>query len=109
MADAMNRLRAELAEARAIYDDRDKTPDGEAGAQAGVVNTIDAVVRFLVRQRRPPPAISNRYFMSWLHSAITAAARGTLYSQSRKDGDVPSHIPRMPLGRPMLPPRSRCW
>ena len=47
MAEAMKRLRAELAEARAIYDGRDKTPDGEEGAQAGAVNAIDAVVTFL--------------------------------------------------------------
>ena len=44
----MRRLRAELTEARAIYDGRAKTPDGEADAQAGAVNAIDAVVTFLV-------------------------------------------------------------
>lgn len=48
MEDAMKRLRAELAEARAIYDGRAKTPDAEVGAKAGAVNAIDAVVRFLV-------------------------------------------------------------
>ncbi len=48
MAEPMERLRAELAEARAIYDDRAKTPDGEAGAPAGALCAIDAVVTFLV-------------------------------------------------------------
>ena len=46
MSDAIKRLRADLAEARAIYDDP-KMPDGEAGGQAGAANAIDAVVTFL--------------------------------------------------------------
>ncbi len=48
MAKSMNILRADLTEARAIYDGRAKTPDGEAGAKAGAVNAVDAVVTFLV-------------------------------------------------------------
>ena len=47
MAEAMKRLRAGLAEALAIYDGCAKTPDGEAGAQAGAVNAVDTVVTFL--------------------------------------------------------------
>ena len=53
MAEAMKRLRAELAEARAIYDGNAKTPDGEAGAQEGAVNAIDAVMTFLVASDVP--------------------------------------------------------
>ena len=53
MAEPMERLRAELAEARAIYDSRAKTPDGEAGPQAGAVNAIDAVITFLVASEVP--------------------------------------------------------
>ena len=44
---AMDRLRADLAEARAIYDGRDKTPAGESGQIAGAVNAIAATVTFL--------------------------------------------------------------
>ena len=54
MAAAMKRLRAELAEARAIYAGRAKTPDGEAGLQAGAVNAINAVVTFLSDSGVPP-------------------------------------------------------
>ncbi len=37
MADAMKRLRTDLAETRAIYDDRDKTPDSERAAKREMV------------------------------------------------------------------------
>ena len=46
-ADAMKRLRAGLAEARAIYDGPAKTPDDEDRGPAAAVNAIDAVVTFL--------------------------------------------------------------
>ena len=53
MVEAMKQLRTELAEARAIYDGRAKTPDGKAGAPAGALNAIDAVVTFLVASDVP--------------------------------------------------------
>ncbi len=53
MASAMQRLRAELAEARAIYDGRERTPDGESGRKAGAVNAIDAVMTFLAASDIP--------------------------------------------------------
>ena len=53
MASAMQRLRAELAEARAIYDGRERTPDGELGRKAGAVNAIDAVMTFLAASDVP--------------------------------------------------------
>ena len=45
--EAMKRLRAELAEARAIYDGRAEALDGETGQRAGAVHAVNAVVTFL--------------------------------------------------------------
>ena len=45
--DPLDQLRASLAEARAIYDGKAETPDGETGPIAGAVNAVDAVLSFL--------------------------------------------------------------
>ncbi len=77
----MKLLLDELAKARAIYDDREKTLYGEGAEahRAGAVLAVNALVMFL-RDSRVPHGDLQPLIDIWLHLPITAAASRTHYS-----------------------------
>ncbi len=82
----MERLRAELAEARAIYDGRGETPDGEVGAKAGAVNAVDAVITFLLDTGVP---LDDQQPLLDVLAAFRDHSRGkpnSLFARAKKEG-----------------------
>ena len=83
---ALGRLRAALAEARDIYDGRDKTPAGENGPIAGVVNGIHALNEYLGEVGIPQ---CDRDPLLVLNAAFRDHARGKphpLFAVTKKEG-----------------------